>query len=146
MTTYYSTASLEAAAGFLQEDLLDSVESQRLRAETALKDGDPEMAKLHKAAAVRLEELADEVDEIPDPLLLEYERALELEQEQDGPTGALLNDARNRLRHPSARHSRSRRCLHSRRRTRAGRSAFCQRRRLPGGLLGGIQNRRSRLA
>jgi hypothetical protein len=85
MTKYYSTASLEAAAGFLAEDLFDSADSQRMRAEGALKDGDPEMARLHESAAARLEELADEVDEIPDPLLLEYERALELEREQGGP-------------------------------------------------------------
>ena len=78
-------SDLEAAAEFLEFDLRDSADSQRLRATTALKDGDPEMARQHEAAAARLEELADEVDEIPDPLLLEYERALELEREQDGP-------------------------------------------------------------
>lgn len=66
MTKYYSTASLEAAAGFLAEDLFDSADSQRMRAEGALKDGDPEMARLHESAAARLEELADEVDEIPE--------------------------------------------------------------------------------
>jgi hypothetical protein len=43
------------------------------------------MAVLHEAAAARLEELADAVDEIPTALLLEYAQALEFEQAQDGP-------------------------------------------------------------
>jgi hypothetical protein len=80
----YSTADLEAAADFLEFDLRDSADSQRLRGETALKEGDPEMARLHEVAADRLEELADTVDEIPKPLLLEYAQALKFEQEQ-GP-------------------------------------------------------------
>jgi hypothetical protein len=74
---------LEAAAWFLEYDLRDSADSQRLRASGTI-DDDPELAGLHEAAADRLEELADQVDEIPTALLVEYAEALEFER--DGPT------------------------------------------------------------
>ena len=81
----HTSPNLEAAAWFLEYDLRDSADSQRLRAKGSVNHGDPEMARLHDAAAERLEELAGEVDTIPPALLLEYAQALEREQAQDGP-------------------------------------------------------------
>jgi len=75
-------ASFQLERNFLEYDLRDSADEQRLR---AMAEDDPERKSARQSASDRLEELADGVNELPTALLADYAKALEFERKLDGP-------------------------------------------------------------
>ena len=77
-------AETETKIWFLEYDLRDTADIMRERAENYDAEGDQDWVAVHEAAADRLDELADAVEQVTPALLTEYSVARDRERKLKG--------------------------------------------------------------